>query len=219
MLLALAAACGPADEAGPCAPTGDAPASVADVVDRLVDLPADATVSCFVSSLPRPLGVEATWDVFSAQPAAGRASPRVFLQFDALIVTVGLGDVGADLLELGEAADGPASTVKAEIALPLADDFDEDAPFSRVLLDEGGGTTCGSCHGHEAEQRPGVYASTLFQPALDKLVPVEELAGYAEDCPDEADDARCALLHALFDHGDVVHRPFPTDLPTIYEPN
>jgi hypothetical protein len=210
-------ACGGGDRlAGPCAPEGSAPATVGDVVDRLDALPSPVTLPCFVSSLPRPLPLEASSDVFSAQPAVGERSPRLFIRYPGLTLTVAPEGAGAALLELGEAAhDG--LTVKAELALPVEVPVAPAAPYERVALVDGSGTGCGLCHGGEVEVADGVYASIPLQPLPKLRVPLDEVAAEALACGSATDD-RCALLRAVFGHGDVYHAPFPDDVPTIYDP-
>lgn len=212
--------------AGPCAPSGSAPATIADVVDRINALPSPVTLPCFVSSLPRPLPLEATSDVFSAQPAMGERSPRMFVWYGAetpsgepgpqLTLTVVPEGPGAALLEIGEATDD-GLTVKAEIEMPAEAPLDERAPYERVVEADGSGTGCGVCHGGETAVDEGVYASVPFQPLPSLLVPLSRVHAEAVACGSATDD-RCALLRAVFDHGEVVHAPFPADMPTIYGP-
>ncbi|MEQ1502571.1 MAG: hypothetical protein ABMB14_10085, partial [Myxococcota bacterium] len=200
------------------------PASVTEVVDRLSALAPDS-VACLVASLPRPLPLEATDDVFSAQPAVGARSPRLFVQYPGLTLTVVPEGPGASLVELGEADPShPGLTIKAELAFPLdlspTGPLDPMAPYDRVV--DGEGTRCGVCHPGEVEVRDGVFASVPFQPLSTRRVPIDAVRAEAEACPDALDpggtDDRCALLRAVFGGGPVFHAPFPADTPTIYDP-
>ena len=225
--LALASACdGSPPEAPPpvatCAVEGPAqPTSIAETVALVDALSArspdgSVTLPCFLASLDRPLSVEATSDIFSAQPAVGLRSPRIFLRSGDLILTVVPEGPGRPLLELGErTSDG--LTIKAEIVFPVDGPLPADAAYERVRFEDAPGTPCGGCHGREVEVGEGIYASLPLRPASDRLVPLPSVRNEATACLDVETD-RCALLRALFGHGEVVHAPFPEDWPTIYDP-
>jgi hypothetical protein len=205
---------------GPCSPEGPPPSTIGDVVDRLDrldrrDAPSPVSLPCFLASLPRPLPLEASSDVFSAQPAVGERSPRMFVRYPDLTLTVAPEGPGATLLELGE-ADG-ALTVKAELQFPVEVPVAPTAPYERVSFDDGSGTGCGMCHGGEVEVADGVFASIPLQPLPTLLVPLQVVAAEAAACGSATDD-RCAMLGAVFGHGEVIHTPFPADMPTIYDP-
>lgn len=215
LALVLAGCAGPASSLpSECEPGGAVPATIAEVMERIDALPAPTTLPCIVASLPRPLALEATSDVFSAQPAVGERSPRMFVQYPGLTLTIAPEGPGAAVLEFGEAA-ADGLTIKAEIALPLDGPVEPMAPYDRVAEVDGTGTTCGVCHSGEVEVEPGVFASIPFRPHPELLVPVSRVRAEAEACGEATDD-RCALLRAVFEHGEVFHAPFPDDLPTIY---
>lgn len=213
--LLLAVGC--ADEVvDPCAPAGDAPRSIADVVARVDALGGDVQIGCFVSSLPRPLPLEASAETASAQPAVDAASPRLLSWVEGLTMTFATGGAGASLLELGEdLPDG--RTIKAEIAFPAAAPYDEAAPYVAVHHAVAGfATRCGVCHADESEVEPGVFASAPLRPGEHLIVPLDDVAAEARACAGE--DARCVMLRAMFDHGEVVHAPLPEAWGTLYRP-
>jgi len=46
---------------------------------------------------------------------------------------------------------------------------------------------------------------------------LEDVRAERTACPDEDTGERCAILRALFDHGEVLPRDFPETLPTIFD--
>jgi hypothetical protein len=127
------------------ASAGAAVSSFALAVARLNTPPEPVTPVCFLASLPRPLEVVATTSVVSAQPAAGRERPRIFLLRPGLVVSVVSAGAGAALRELAEWTT-PRWT---EVALPIERLLALDAPLTRVRSSLGV-TACGLCHRGEA---------------------------------------------------------------------
>lgn len=215
-LLVLAAGCGgrepvtgPPDAgqwwapalAGCSTQQGEAPRTVYQVVERINALPAPVSVACVIASLPRPLSLVATTSVFSAQPADGRRSPRVFLMSDHLVLSVVLGGAGARLLELGEVvADG--RTLKAELPFPVTGPIGFDAPFAQVRSGPSQ-TSCGLCHRAEAPHPSidGGFVSAAFRPDPGNLVPLSELRAELASCDPAIERERCELLVALLGLG------------------
>lgn len=193
---------------GRCLPSGDAPQTIDDAVARLNDLP-EASLGCFVASLPRPLRLTATDSQFSAQPSAGVDRPRVFLHTDGLVLSLALGGEGQDLLEFGEWVD-ETHTVKAELVFPLEVPVTTNDAFVQVARMGREGTTCGSCHSSEIAiaERPGAYSSIALAPGLRNVINIEYLRAVAARCDSVADPHGCTLLHAIFDYGEVVHEDF-----------
>lgn len=209
-------ACG-TDAGDPCGATGEPPATVGDVVDRIGALPFPVTLECFVTSLPRPFPVEASGDIFSAQPAIDQNSPRLLTWYPGLTLTFATAGPGAALVELGELSDDTHS-IKAEIAFPVADPLPESAPYERVRGEDLAGSKCVFCHADESEVEPGVFTSAPLRPDPLRVVPLAQVEGQAEACARDATDPRCTLLRAMFDHGDVEHTPLPDYWGTLYEP-
>lgn len=210
-----------APETARCLPAGavpGTPASIAEVVALVNALPRPVSVACFLESLARPLQVHANRSVFSFQPAVGTRSPRVFLFLgDGLIATVVPDGGGRDLLELGQFVDDKR-TLKAELKFPVAAEVSDAEPFERVR--DRAGTTCRACHFGE-ERAPEIgyaeaFTSAALRPDPRSSVELEVLRGEDAACDRAAEPARCALLRALFGHGELQARDFPVTLPTIH---
>ncbi len=197
-----------------CATAGGALASIADAVARLNALPAPADGPCFIATLPRPLAVVATTGIFSAQPAAGSSSPRLFFLLPKLVVSAVPAGDGSKVLELGEWTTS-SRTVKGEVALPVASPLAPDAPFTRV--DRGNGrSSCGMCHRGE-EPHPSIaraFVSAAFKPERGTEVSLAELRRMHDACEADAGD-RCAMFHALFDFGEVTAGAFADEVETF----
>jgi hypothetical protein len=213
--LVVGAGCTDGGTADRCvAPTGlGRPTSIAAAVRLLDQLPRPVTVPCVLESLDRPLGIEATYSVFSAQPSAGRDAPRIFVMSWPLSLSVVPAGDGRSLLEFGEHT-VDSRTLKGELELPLFDSVAPDAPFERIRLPEGG-TTCGGCHVEEDEVEglSGAFDSEALAPVLSSIVDVEDLRDSAASC--DPDDDACAVLRAVFDHGVVERQPFPEHFATL----
>ncbi len=205
-----------------CAPVEgmSSPANVEEAVALLNALPAPVDVPCFLESLDRPIELEATSSVVSAQPAAGRRSPRLFLWLGDMTVSVVPDGRGATLIEFGVFVD-EARTLKAEVDLGHGRDepIPPAEPYEHVIYNEQSLTTCAFCHGTE-EPWPGIdfaeaYISDALRPDPFELVSLEDLEEEHRTCDADEEPDRCRFLDALFLHGPVVHRPFPESLPTI----
>jgi hypothetical protein len=186
--------------------------SVAGAVVRLNALPTQS-VACFVASLSRPIEVVGTTSQFSAQPAGGAQSPRLFLLTPGLVASVvGEGD-GANLLEFGQWVT-PTRTLKGEVALPFTAPLAADAPFTGVTL-AGGGTGCGLCHRYEtpAPEMNGGFISHAFKPANDTEVKLPAVAALHQACVEQREESpRCELLHAVFDLGEAKQGAFGAEV-------
>jgi hypothetical protein len=212
MILALSlTACSTEEPVDPCARDAR-PASIDDAMDTIGSLPSPVTLDCFLVSLERPLGLAMTSNIFSAQPADGPESPRIFIRGDDLWMSVVPVGEGRRLLEFGE-LHPTGLTVKAELEFPIALPLDPDLPFERVRTPDGPTATgCGICHSGEIDVGGGRYASTPLRPGDNTLVPLDTLLDAHATCDSSVDADRCAMLSALLDHGDVFHDPFPDDM-------
>ncbi len=205
----------PNDDLVRCGARPRALAGIADVVVRLNELvPADGP--CLVAALPRPLALVATTGALSAQPAGGKGSPRLFFLLPKLVVSAVPSGRGSTTVEFGEWVTN-LRTLKGELPLPVNAAIAPDAPYAQVLDARRMGTTCGTCHRNEESHRSiaGAFVSDAFKPEALTGVPLSELEGYHEACTLEADtSARCAMLHAVFDFGEVVQGAFAPEVGT-----
>lgn len=202
-----------------CAPapgTTGAPSSIAETVALVNGLPKPTSLPCFLEALERPLRLVATQSLFSAQPAVGSRSPRIFLFMDGIIHSIVPEGSARNLLEMGEVT-SPGSSIKAELEFPIFGDITLATAFERLPFNDI--TTCGVCHnGHvPALGIEGAFESEALRPAEGELVPLAGLEEQARSCDAELEPERCAMLGALFQHGDVIAAEFPDSLRTIFD--
>ena len=192
--------------------TSASPPTIQDVIDLVNALPKPVSLPCLLETLQRPLRMHATRSTISAQPAVGRRSPRVFLFFDGLVVSVVPAGMGSALLELGEVRT-ELRTLKAELEFPVHETLPRDAPFKRILYQEGR-TTCAFCHAAEVpDERTDftqAFVSQALRPALQAdRVSVAELGAELATCDDAAEPERCAMLKSLYGQGTPLDSEFP----------
>ena len=221
---ALVGCGGPDASPATCTPpmgTTGSPSSISDAVTLANALFSDerpeVTLSCFVETLDRPLATLAANSFFSAQPALGRRSPRIFLFTGSLVMSVAPGGSGSHLLELAEYS-ALTRSIKAEILFPLRKPLLPAQPYDRVRFLEG--TSCGVCHGSEVPA-PSVtiaqaFESDVLRPRLQEEVSLDYLQAEALACDRDREPQRCETLRAVFGHGDVYPARFPTEAKTIY---
>jgi hypothetical protein len=212
----------PPDAAPPpsaCRPAGvsGSPRTIAEVVALANALPRPLALTCFLESLDRPLEIQAALSTVSLQPAPAARSPRIFLFAGDVIMSVVPDGKGQSLLEMGQLVAADRS-VKAELRFPITEPVAPEYPFAHVR--DGDGTTCRFCHPNE-EPAPtiggGAFSSGAFKPVYRAKVDVESLRGERERCDERAEPSRCAILGALFDHGEVRGREFPDGVPTAFD--
>jgi len=209
----------PAAELEPCAPapgTTGSPSSIAETVDLVNGLPKPVSLACFLEALERPLSLVVTQSFFSAQPAMGRRSPRIFLFMEGIIHSIVPEGSARNLLEMGEAT-SPGSSIKAELAFPITENITLATAFERLPFDDI--TTCGVCHDGRVPVLgiEGAFESEVLRPADRELVPLAELEDEARSCNGELEPERCAMLGALFQHGEVIPAEFPRSVRTIFD--
>lgn len=207
----------PSDDCRPGLGATGAPATIAQAIELINTLPRPVTIPCFVRALDRPLRLNATDSVFSAQPAQGRDRPRIFIAAGALIMSVSLGDKGLALLEFGE-LDARGDSIKGELRFPIEAQLSPSAPFAHLAYDATL-STCGLCHSQERlvsviEGHP-VYRSRALRPQGYTQVSLDELHELNLSC-DEPASARCALLDALFDRQAPLEFSFPEHLSVFF---
>lgn len=189
-----------------CRLPGASPKTIQQVVDRINALPRPVDIPCVVAGLPRPLAVVASTSIFSAQPAEGRRSPRMFLMLDGLILAVVPEGTGRHLLEFGQIV-AAGRTVKAELAFPIDGGVANNAPFDEVMMGPTQ-TNCALCHRFESPHDAG-FSSVGFKPDPGNLVPLSELRQQLAACDFTAEKDRCDLLYAVFGFGIVTDGKFP----------
>lgn len=198
----------------PCALDAANPNSIDEALDRIDALP-EPTIPCLVASLHRPLPVETTSGSFSAQPAVGERSPRVFIRNTHLTISIVPDGSGLTLVEFGEiTADG--RTIKAELPFPVERPVDRSLAFTRIAAEDG--TVCGLCHRDETLVEEGRFSSGPLRPTEDSVVAIERIQYERDTCDPDAEPDRCDLLAALLDHGEIYREPFPDEYPTIFGP-
>jgi len=190
------------------------PRTIDDVVAIVNALPEDASVACFLETLQRPLHVQASSSFQSLQPSAGDRSPRMFLVFDSLVMSVVPAGVGREAVELSVQYPGFRS-VKAEIGMPTRRKLTATDPYERILLPNHSGTVCSGCHSFEQPfaELPGAFISTAFRPRPGAdFVPLQFVTDQARTCDPAKEPERCAILAAIFE-GEVIPYEFPEDTP------
>ncbi|MFP2924788.1 hypothetical protein ACLESO_06140 [Pyxidicoccus sp. 3LG] len=227
MVAVLAAACGASGGSAPteetprdCVPSNGAtgsPGTIEEAVALINSLPRPTSAACLVESLDRPLRVSATESVFSAQPAHGRRSPRIFLFSGPLIISVVPEGPGAEVVEFSQLDDSGRS-IKGELAFPIEAEVPPEAPYTKVMF-QPGVTVCALCHADEQRAHPvgnaWAYSSRALRPVDSSLVPLEELRREASTCDASVEPERCRLLQELFEHGTPRAHAFPASLRTF----
>lgn len=210
-----------AEREGCTAPEGVSarPHTVADAVRLINALQRPVTLPCFIEALERPLPLQAVNSQVSAQPAQGVRSPRVFIFFEDLILSVVLDGPGAALLEFGEAR-GEAHSLKAELEFPVETELGAAAPYERLPYNENI-TTCGFCHQGEFPDPdvdlPWAMTSPALRPGAEQRVSLDVLLAEASACDAKVEPERCALLRALVSQGPApVDHDFPESYATFF---
>lgn len=208
------------DTCKPAAGTTGSPQTILQLVDLINGLPHPVTLQCLLRSLDRPLGLVATRNLISAQPALGPDDPRVFVvsgQLSMSIVTDG--DYRA-YLELGEYTADAQRSIKGELLFPIAAPLEYRAPFARLLTESETATRCRICHYPEQPVTlydfEGAFESIAYRPYPQYDLTLQHVQQLYEVCDFEQQPERCATLSALFGHGDVVSGAFPQAMPLFF---
>ncbi len=203
-----------------CAPpsgVSNAPRTIAETVAMLNAMPKPVTLPCFLEALARPLEINATNSLFSAQPSQGARTPRIFLFRDLNTMSVVPAGTGAPLLEFGEQRPNYQS-LKAELEFPIVGQLSDSAPFERVQFSEEL-SNCGVCHNAERVEisATGIrqFVSQSLRPLPQDAVPAAYLQHELAVCDSTLEPGRCALLDGLLGWGLVTDRPFPLEMATF----
>lgn len=194
----------PSDCTPPAGVSG-APRDVPQLLELINSLPKPVTVACFLESLERPLEVFMTSSTFSAQPAFFE-SPRTFIFFEPLVISIVPGGTSQNLLEFGERTPDLRS-IKGEIEFPVYENVGSELLRSQVQLSREG-SICGGCHAAEVrldtQSYEAAFESVIIVPDPVLEVNIEDFKARTENCDYQYDGTRCAILDALFDHGEVI---------------
>ncbi len=208
------------------APSGIPLVDIASTVDWINAMPKPLALSCFLSSLPRPLHLNATQSLFSAQPSDGAANPRVFIFFDRLILSIVTKSAPfadrflepgvKELLELSFITEGVES-IKAEIKFPVTEQISASVPYQGLEDLRAGGSICRVCHANEVQvdtiEGVPVFQSTILKPSNVRSI------GFIQNermfCNESLEADRCAMLASLTDHGELIWQEFPPEAPEL----
>jgi hypothetical protein len=196
------------------APPGmGSPQTVAEVVQLVNALERPVTLPCFLESLDRPFDLYASSSQAAGQPAVGERSPRLFIHRGALIMSVVPEGYGRPKLEMSVDV-GDRMSVKSEIAFPVLEEVTPTAPYEAI--DAINGTTCAACHERESRYPPiqatPAYQSEMYQDDELYKLPMAFAAQHARDCDPSVEPDRCAMLTAIFAHGDLTPWELPRTL-------
>jgi hypothetical protein len=186
------------------------PRTLSQALRLMNSLPKPTSLPCFLQALSRPLEVYMTRSDDSLQPSPGARSPRTFIVFEPLVMSIVFEGDAHIALELGYRTETRRS-IKTEIAFPLRTDVTSANLFDRVL--QGGeATRCGNCHTGEvqtlnADLPVTVFESDILEPFAFEEVDIASMRGERESCDPSLEPARCALLSAFFDFGTVEPAP------------
>ena len=204
-------------------PAGAAITDVQSVVDWLNAMPKPVTLPCFLESLPRPLKIQPAFSEFSAQPSPNYQSPRIFLFFDRLILTVAIDQDFAEfpypLLEMSYMVnEQDLITTKAELKFPVTESLSAAAPYTGLSFNDRI-SQCSFCHPSESilDEVEGIpiYQSSILKPTTP--LPVNQLYTENDSCNAAEQPHRCAMLSSIVDHGELQPYSFPTNAPTIFD--
>jgi hypothetical protein len=186
-----------------------APRSISQALNLMNSLPKPVSLACFLQALTRPLSLYMTSSDQSLQPSPGPRSPRTFIVYEPMVMSIVLDGPAKIALELGYRT-SPSRSVKTELLFPLETDVTFGNVFDEVR--SGNLTKCGACHTGEVvtfhpDLPVDVFESDNIAPFDMDEVDLASLRAEHSSCDAAAEPDRCALLSALFDHGEVRAAP------------
>jgi hypothetical protein len=186
-----------------------APATIDQVTELINALPKPLSIPCLIENLPTPLKVFAANSNFSAQPAEGADSPRIFIISGKLVLSVVPAGVGKDLLEYGQFINSTES-VKAELEFPIEDTIPLTQPYDHIK--SGTGTSCRFCHSSERSISGfggDAFASAVVRPSFFQRQTAARLRTVAQNCNKATDPYRCEMLNSIFVRGKAQDADLP----------
>lgn len=189
------------------------PNSIADTINLINALPKPTSITCFLKSLKKPLKVMAVNNGFSAQPADGNQSPRIFIVNTKLALSVAPAGAGKFLLELSEPSSATRS-IKGELGFPIVQTIDPLLVFSTTADPQSpGNSRCILCHRNEEKIKYGnigfAFNSEIVRPNELQRVFSLYLRNQAYMCNPATDKYRCDMLNAIFMTGEGQDSDFP----------
>jgi hypothetical protein len=186
------------------------PRTLSEAMILMNSLPKPTSLACFLQALSRPLDVYLTSSNQSLQPSPGPRSPRTFIVFEPLVLSIVFEGDAQIALELGYRTT-PTRSIKTEILFPIERDVTYANFFDEVQVGEA--TRCGACHTSEVQALMtdafpvDVFESDILEPFDSFEVDVESLRSERMSCDPAAEPERCELLSAFFDFGTVRAAP------------
>ena len=178
------------------------PTTFTGVIQLVNSLPKPLSVNCFISNFDPPFDIYAVINLFSAQPAANKQSPRIFIIKNDFIISVVPAGTSRDFIEFSKVT-SPGRSVKGELEFPINENLVQDAMWSRIedTVTITGGTSCKFCHAQEQSYAGGGFSSTIIPPSSAKRVGSNFLFNEAKNCDDSLDSFRCDMLGLLYLRG------------------
>ena len=188
-----------------------------DVVDIINALPKPLSLPCLLKHLPRPIPINANASSISAQPVEDEDSPRIFMIYQDLFLSVVPEGEGRHLLEFSHLLNARTS-VKGELSFPITENLEREDPYLDVFSEGKSFSRCAGCHLDEtaapSEFPVGSIQSFSFKPNPRFNVSLTFLEYYLGKC-EENDDFRCSMLRSLLS-GETIEAEFPEAMRTMF---
>jgi hypothetical protein len=171
-----------------------------------------------LESLDRPLGLLAARSVLSLQASSDIRNPRLFLFSGDLVMAVIPAGTGRELLEMSVLSSETRS-LKAELKFPVTSPIAPADPYDQIR--DGKFTICAGCHRDESPSTRVTIAegfeTDVLRPPPTEEYDLEFARSQYLACDPKQDPERCAMLAAIFGHGEVQPRRFSNSAHTIYD--
>jgi hypothetical protein len=186
------------------------PRTLSQAITLMNALPRPTSLACFLQALSRPLDVYMTSSDDSLQPSPGARSPRTFIMFEPLVMSIVFEGPAHIALELGYRTT-PTRSIKTEILFPLTSNVTSANLFDEVMAGDEA-TRCSACHTGEVQTvnpdlANDVFESDILTPFDFEEVDIESLRAERESCNASLEPERCTMLSAFFDFGTIQRAP------------